>query len=246
MRTHWIAKVAGLIWGTLGAIGAVIPFFPDKWGATFYGLRFLPKWSWSVWVIGLLIIVLVAVFESGHRQFKLQIVCPNIKLHGIKHPLIRQENGVWDFNYTEGAGLLAHTLLIRNEATKSGIKKAVITAQLVIKRNICTYPLSPLSWMKTKEIAVTMGPAECRELILAVKKSADEWDWVVDPLSPSMAVWIEHLDFQFEVQIIDADSGKILPISPRLCFSWEWPRGHAPGNPNVYPIPEHEYDRPID
>ena len=70
MRRHWIFKTAAVMWVALGAVSAVLPFLPAKLSERFYGLDYLPKWHWHVWVIGLLIITIAAVFEGGHRQIE--------------------------------------------------------------------------------------------------------------------------------------------------------------------------------
>ena len=52
-------------------IEIVLPFLPQEWSEYFYGLRYLPKWPWHVWIIGILIIAIIAVFEGGYRQVEL-------------------------------------------------------------------------------------------------------------------------------------------------------------------------------
>jgi hypothetical protein len=71
MHSHPIFKAAAVIWILLGAISTILPFFPQPWADEFYGRSYIPKWPWYVWVIGLLIVALIAIFEGGHRQFLL-------------------------------------------------------------------------------------------------------------------------------------------------------------------------------
>jgi hypothetical protein len=49
-------------------IGGVLPFLPPAWSERFYGLKYLPPWHWYIWIIGILVIAVVGVFEGGHRQ----------------------------------------------------------------------------------------------------------------------------------------------------------------------------------
>lgn len=69
IRAHWTVKLAFVIWGTLGAVSIVLPFCPATWSEKFYGLSYIPKWHWYVWVIGLLVIAAFALFEVGHSVF---------------------------------------------------------------------------------------------------------------------------------------------------------------------------------
>ncbi len=72
MHSHWSFKAVAVMWGVLGTVSIVLPFLPPKWGDRFYSLTYLPRWHWYVWVIGILILVIIAVFEAGHRQVESQ------------------------------------------------------------------------------------------------------------------------------------------------------------------------------
>ena len=56
-----------MMWGLFGLISLLIPFWP-KGSERFYALAFLPKWPWSIWVIGMLVLCVLAIFEGGHQQ----------------------------------------------------------------------------------------------------------------------------------------------------------------------------------
>jgi hypothetical protein len=67
MHSHWSFKTVALMWSLFGVISLFLPFWP-RLSKKFYGLAFLPKWPWYIWVIGLLVLIMLAVFEGGHRQ----------------------------------------------------------------------------------------------------------------------------------------------------------------------------------
>ncbi len=56
------------MWALLAGIEVILPFFPSRWGDRFYSLSYLPHFRWYVWVIGFLVIGIVAVFEAAYRQ----------------------------------------------------------------------------------------------------------------------------------------------------------------------------------
>jgi len=67
MRRHWIFKALGLMWAAFGIFSLFLPFSP-RLSEKFYQLSFLPKWRWYIWVIGLLVLTVLAILEGGHRQ----------------------------------------------------------------------------------------------------------------------------------------------------------------------------------
>jgi hypothetical protein len=71
LHSHWIFKAVLALWAALGATEIVLPFLPAKWSDWFYGLGYLPKWHWYVWTVGVLVILIIGVFEGGHRQVQL-------------------------------------------------------------------------------------------------------------------------------------------------------------------------------
>lgn len=83
------------MWLLLGAVETILPFFPAKWSELFYSLSYLPHLRWYVWVIGLLVIALIAVFEAA---FQLE------KQHGHAAVLeIRPSPGQEAYRFTETA-----------------------------------------------------------------------------------------------------------------------------------------------
>lgn len=56
------------MWLLLGAVRIFLPFGPKKWSDWFYSLQYMPHLRWYVWIIVLLGLGLIAVFEGGHKQ----------------------------------------------------------------------------------------------------------------------------------------------------------------------------------
>ncbi len=73
IHKHLIFRVVAVLWLIFGVISTLLPFFPAKWSENFYALNYLPKWHWYVWVIGILIIAVIAVFEGGYGQVGLLV-----------------------------------------------------------------------------------------------------------------------------------------------------------------------------
>ena len=71
LHSHWIFKIVAVMWLLLGVVGTLLPFFPAKWSEGFYRLNYLPKWHWYVWIVGSLVIVIIAVFDASCRQIEL-------------------------------------------------------------------------------------------------------------------------------------------------------------------------------
>jgi hypothetical protein len=69
MGSLWIFKVVAMIWALFGLFSAFIPFFPQT-SEKFYSLSYFPKLHWYVWIIGILVIALIATFEGGYKQVR--------------------------------------------------------------------------------------------------------------------------------------------------------------------------------
>lgn len=70
LHSHWIFRTATIVWAILGICEIILPFCPDKWGASLYGLHFLPRWHWYIWALGFVMLLLFAVFEGGVHQVR--------------------------------------------------------------------------------------------------------------------------------------------------------------------------------
>jgi hypothetical protein len=67
IRGHWAFGVVAFVWTIFSNFTKVRDnFFPPALQQKFSILNFIPKWPWHVWVIGLLLILLVMVFEGAY------------------------------------------------------------------------------------------------------------------------------------------------------------------------------------
>lgn len=193
-----------------------------------------------MWVIGILFILLIAVFEAAHRKSVSEST--NLRLNAAGTPYLKYRDGAYCIS--DERGRRAHMLIIRNDATEKGTKTANITAQLVKCVSPKRYPISPLSWVGTRETTVKIGPAETKELIVAMREdervldNQTMWNYVCLPFTSSQEMWIEWGKSGFEIQFINSETGRLVPVYPRLCFTWEWPEGEPQRDPQMELVPE--------
>lgn len=69
---HWLFKAVGIMWAALTVAQTILPFLPQEWSSWFYGLHYFPKWPWYIWIIGLLLFLVIAIFEGGYSQVQQQ------------------------------------------------------------------------------------------------------------------------------------------------------------------------------
>jgi hypothetical protein len=160
----------------------------------------------------------------------------NLKVVALSLPRIQFEDGTWCRGDGRGFDSLSHAVVIRNEAQRSEqVATVTVRAELRCHKPSGTYTHSPLCWIGIKEPEARIGAGESRELVLAVQTvlGQDQWDWAVHSTSPSDRIWIDLFEtFEFEIRLIDVETGEILSTEPPLCFLWEWPYRDPPGIPS--------------
>jgi hypothetical protein len=224
-KVHWLPAAIGIAAMVMSAVQKWVPFV--EVGGIGKQLDKIPKipLPWA------LVIVLCAfcwiLMKGGTRKVEelkqTRKALPNLTLHSARTPNISRSDGVWNIGGLPNTTRLAQTVFISNEPTLEGVSAVKVKARLVLKKEPSVPPFSPLYWVDERGTEIQIGPGDCKELILATRDefNKDCWDYLVGSLCQSEIVWIPFLEeSQFEIELINAETGTLLPVLHGLKFVW--------------------------
>lgn len=151
----------------------------------------------------------------------------NLLWHTNRPDTIGVQGHVWSPRFYQ-AKFHCQLIGIKNEPKEKGIVgTAHVRAQIKFLSGYNHSPISPLVWLESDQTAIEIGAGEARELIVAIRgSSADKemWDFVVGgQASAAESLYVPLGDFEFEIRLIDAVNGRIIPVTPKIHLKWEWP-----------------------
>lgn len=177
----------------------------------------------------------LATLTPPEKQSKVRL-----QARGITHIQYDHNTKMYTHLFDGTASGFSIVIQILNLAVRGASNKPVrVRAQAMYKRDGETTLLSPLVWLESPTSDCVLGPGEIRELVIARRDSYGFWDFLTHGqhgnVTPS-----DGLDFDFEIDLIDLETGKILEVEPPLYFHWHWREG--PLTPSFQPItpPEKE------